>query len=178
MKIGDPWLLLPQNCWKWCIHCCLDGTHYERLGKILTTKTNNKINTPNYNIPSNINKQTNNYTMQDHAKQRYIFGHLSLIRSLALNMSSTELPRWETTKIGCLSKKRDFGVCFLGHLSFWVSGIESPLIFSIQKIRKTKYTNTWLNCILLIDWIKITYLIIYMALVPSYNLPKIHGFMS
>ena len=26
--------------------------------------------------------------MQDHAKQGYIFGHLSLIRSLALNISS------------------------------------------------------------------------------------------
>ena len=26
--------------------------------------------------------------MQDHAEQEYIFGHLSLIRSLALNISS------------------------------------------------------------------------------------------
>ena len=72
VKTGDPRLLPSQNCWKGCIHCCLDGIHYERLGKILTTKTNNKINTPNYNIPSNINKQTNNYIMQDHAKQGYI----------------------------------------------------------------------------------------------------------
>ena len=37
----------------------------------------------------------------------------------------------------CPSKKR-FGY-LLGHLSFWVSDMESPLIFFIQKIRKTKY---------------------------------------
>ena len=35
-----------------------------------------------------MNKQTNNYIMQDHAKQKYIFGHLSLIRSLALEIPS------------------------------------------------------------------------------------------
>ena len=35
-----------------------------------------------------MNKQTNNYIMQDHEKQGYIFGHLSLIWNLALNISS------------------------------------------------------------------------------------------
>ena len=35
-----------------------------------------------------MNKQTNNYIMQDHAKQKYIFGHLSLVRSLALDIPS------------------------------------------------------------------------------------------
>ena len=61
VKTSDPWLLPPQNCWKGCMHCCLDGTHYDSLGKILTTKTNNKISytTILCNIPSNINKQTN-----------------------------------------------------------------------------------------------------------------------
>ena len=35
-------------------------------------------------------------------------------------------------------KEREiFVVCFLRHLSFWVSGVESPLIFYVQKIRKT-----------------------------------------
>ena len=77
-----------------------------------------------------------------------------------------------------LSLKKRFGY-LLGHLSFWVSRIESPLIFSIKKkIRKAKYTNTWLNFLLLINWIKITYLIIYIAFSPSYNLPKIHAFLS
>ena len=37
----------------------------------------------------------------------------------------------------CPSKKI-FGY-LLRNLSFWVSGMESPVIFSIQKIRKTKY---------------------------------------
>ena len=40
------------------------------------------------------------------------------------------------------SQKREiFLECFLGHLSFWVSGVESPLFFlkKIKKIRKTKY---------------------------------------
>ena len=36
-------------------------------------------------------------------------------------------------------KKERFLECFLGHLSFWVSGMESPLIFYTKKIRKTKY---------------------------------------
>ena len=30
-----------------------------------------------------------------------------------------EILVWETTKIGCLTKKRDFLEYFLGHLSFW-----------------------------------------------------------
>ena len=33
-----------------------------------------------------MNKQTNNYIMQDHAKQKYIFCHLSLIRNLAFDI--------------------------------------------------------------------------------------------
>ena len=41
-----------------------------------------------YNISTNINKQTNNNIIQDHVKQGYIFGHLSLIQSLALDIPS------------------------------------------------------------------------------------------
>ena len=33
------------------------------------------------------------------------------------------------------SQKRDL-VTFLGHLSFWVSGVESPLIFYTKKKKK------------------------------------------
>ena len=77
--------------------------------------------------------------MQDHAKQRNIFGHLSLIRSLALN-----IPNGVATVRNLdesVHKKRRFGY-LLGHLSFWVSGMESPLIFyTKKKIRKTKYTK-------------------------------------
>ena len=44
---------------------------------------------------------------------------------------------WETAKIRG-SQKRDFGT-FLGHFSFWVSGVESPLIFFLyKKIRINK----------------------------------------
>ena len=39
-------------------------------------------------MSSNIKKKTNNNIVQDHAKQRYIFGHLSLIRSLAFDIYS------------------------------------------------------------------------------------------
>ena len=70
--------------------------------------------------------------MQDHAKQRYIFGYLSLIRSLALDIPS----RVATMKDMSL-KKRDSGT-FLGHLSFWASGMESPLIFPYTKKEKRK----------------------------------------
>ena len=71
--------------------------------------------------------------MQDHAKQRYIFGHLSLIRSLAL-----DIPNGVATVRNLdesVHKKRRFGY-LLGHLSFWVSGMESPLIFYTKKKKK------------------------------------------
>ena len=41
---------------------------------------------------------------------------------------------WETTKVPL--KKEIFG-CFERHLSFWVSDVESPLIFLSQKKKKT-----------------------------------------
>ena len=80
MKIGDPGYY-HHKLLKGVHTYCLDGTHYDSSGKLFTHNTNNKIqyNKISYNIPSNINKKTNNYIMQDHAKQRYIFGHLSLI---------------------------------------------------------------------------------------------------
>ena len=51
----------------------------------------------------------------------------------------------------CLSKNREIFECFLRHLSFWVSGVESPLILYIYiyiyiikkfKKKKTKYNMT------------------------------------
>ena len=66
--------------------------------------------------------------MQDHAKEKYIFGHLSLKRSLALDIPSgvatvRDGQNWVPLKKGEI----------LGHLSFWVSGMESPLIFLYKK---------------------------------------------
>ena len=72
--------------------------------------------------------------MQDHAKQRYIFGHLSLIRSLAL-----DIPSGVATEKEVSFKKRDLGT-LLGHLSFWVSGMESQFIFLYTK-KEEKNTN-------------------------------------
>ena len=72
--------------------------------------------------------------MQDHAKQRYILGHLSLIRNLAL-----DIPSGVATVKDVSFKKRDLGT-LLGHLSFWVSGMESPFIFLYTK-KEEKNTN-------------------------------------
>ena len=36
---------------------------------------------------------------------------------------------WETVKIWVPLKKERFLECFLGHLSFWINGMELPLIF-------------------------------------------------
>ena len=69
--------------------------------------------------------------MQDHAKQGYIFGHLSLTQSLAL-----DIPSGVTTvrDLESASQKREiYFVCFLGHLSFSISSVESPLIFFTKK---------------------------------------------
>ena len=78
--------------------------------------------------------------MQDHAKQRYIFGHLSLIRNLALNIPSGVATMRDLNEKASLKKR--FGY-LLRHISFWVSGIESPLIFLYtkkqEKILITKY---------------------------------------
>ena len=65
--------------------------------------------------------------MQDHAKQKYIVGHLSLIRSLAL-----DIPGKVATMRDVSLKKRDSDT-FLRHLSFWVS---RRLFFFIQKNKK------------------------------------------
>ena len=68
--------------------------------------------------------------MQDHAKQRYIFGHLSLIRSLALDIPSGVATMKDLDEKASLKKR--FGY-LLRNLSFWVSGIESPVIFLYTK---------------------------------------------
>ena len=68
--------------------------------------------------------------MQDHAKQRYIFGHLSLIRSLALDIPSGVATMKDLDEKASLNKR--FGY-LLRNLFFWVSGIESPVIFLYTK---------------------------------------------
>ena len=68
--------------------------------------------------------------MQDHAKQRYIFGHLSLIRILALDIPSGVATMKDLDEKASLKKR--FGY-LLRNLSFWVSGIESPVIFLYTK---------------------------------------------
>ena len=114
------------------MHTLLFGWHtLGQLGKDFNKQYKQQIpyTKISYNIPSN------NYIMQDHAKQGYIFGHLSLIRSLALNFPSG-VATIRALKKKHPSKKR-FGY-LLGHLSFWVSGMESPPFF-YTKLRKTKY---------------------------------------
>ena len=66
-------------------------------------------------------------------KQGYTFGHLSLIQSLALDIPSGVVTVRDH-KLGA-SQKRDLGT-FLGHLFFWVSGVESPLIFYTKKKKR------------------------------------------
>ena len=73
--------------------------------------------------------------MQDHAKQGYTFGHLSLIWNLVLDIPSG-VATMRDCKLGA-SQKRDLGT-FLGHLFFWVSGVESPHIFYTKKKEKIK----------------------------------------
>ena len=61
----------------------------------------------------------------------------------------------------------------LGHLSIWVSGVESPLIFLYKKKNTNYKIYDWK--VPFIDWIKITYLEKlenYIVLGPSYNLPN------
>ena len=74
--------------------------------------------------------------MQDHAKQGYTFGHLSLIWNLVLDIPSgvAGASQKRDCKLGA-SQKRDLGT-FLGHLFFWVSGVESPLIFYTKKKKR------------------------------------------
>ena len=68
---------------------CLDGTHYDSQGNILTKNTNNKLSYTkiSYNILSNINKQST-IPCKIMQTQRYTFGHLSLIQNLALDIPS------------------------------------------------------------------------------------------
>ena len=68
--------------------------------------------------------------MQDHAKEGYTFGHLSLIQSLALDIPSEVATMRDVDE--SVPQKGRFKY-LLGHLSFWVSGMESPLIFYTKK---------------------------------------------
>ena len=85
--------------------------------------------------------------MQDHAKKRV---HIWSFKSNT--KLSPRHPKWSRhcegpSKLGPLKKRERFWVCLLGNLSFWVSGVESPLIFFTKKNKKKiKYNYTWLNC--------------------------------
>ena len=131
----DWWFMVTTtiSCWKG-VHTYLFGWHtLWQLGKYFNKQytQQNTIHQNIIHISSNINKQANNYIMQNHAKQGYIFGHLSLIWSLALNISSGVATVRDRGNFWC-SQKRDLGA-FSRHLSFWVSGVELPLIFYIKK---------------------------------------------
>ena len=75
--------------------------------------------------------------MQDHAEQEYIFGHLSLIRNLALDIPSGVAAVKDHQNWVPLKKERSLE-CFLGHLSFQVSGVKSPLIYLFFNKKKKK----------------------------------------
>ena len=88
----DRWSMVTTttNCIKG-VHTLLFEWHTQwQLRKAFNKQYKQQISCTkiSFNIPSNINKQTTNNIMQDHAKQRYIFGHLSLIQSLALDIPS------------------------------------------------------------------------------------------
>ena len=117
-----------------------------------------KYHTPKYNIPSNINKQTN--------KQLY---HARPCKTKVHIWS----PLWET----CPSKK-DIRVPFRAPLFLgkWYGVVTYFSLY--KKIRKnTNYKIHWLNSF--IHWLNKNYiserkLKSYIALGPSYNLPNIH----
>ena len=66
--------------------------------------------------------------------------------SIFLLFSSTKQMSVRDCQIWVPLKKKRFLECFLGHLPFWVSGVEAPLIFYTKKKKKTKYNYTRLNC--------------------------------
>ena len=72
--------------------------------------------------------------MQEHAKQRYIFGHLSLIRSLVLDIPSG-VATMRDLENG--PQKRDSST-FYGTSLFWVN-VWSRHLFFVQKNKKKKY---------------------------------------
>ena len=78
--------------------------------------------------------------MQDHAKQGYIFGHLSLIQSLALNISSGVATMRDLENAS--KKKRDFRYLFRAPLFLgkWC-GVATYFLY-----QKKKKKNTRLNC--------------------------------
>ena len=73
--------------------------------------------------------------MQDHAKQKYIFGHLSLIRSLALDIPS------RIATVRDMSLKKDIWVLFRATLFLGKWYGVTTYFFFIQKKKKEKNTN-------------------------------------
>ena len=86
---------------------------------------------------------------------------------------------WEMGKIRPLKIERDFCVLFRAPL-FLGKWCGVATYFLYKKIRKTKY-KYMIELFPFIDWIKKIHVWEtenYMALGPSYNLPKIRGFLS
>ena len=119
--------------------------------------------------------------MQDYAKRRV---H---IWSLKFN---TKLSRWHPSGVATVRDqqktlvpfKKEIRVLFMAPL-FLVSGVESPLIFFIQKIKKKKkkLNTKYMTELFYSHWLKsihIWQIEYYMTLGPSYKLPKIHDFLS
>ena len=80
--------------------------------------------------------------MQDHAKQGYIFGHLSLIRNLALDIPSGVTTVRDCQNLGASEKNRDFWSVLFRAPLFLGKWCGVATYFFIQKIRKTKYNYT------------------------------------
>ena len=92
------------------------------------------------------NKKNSNHITTSQTKSCIILTH-----SMATNNNHKDEPMRDR-KTWVLSKKRFW--YFLGHLSFWVSGVELPLIFYTKNKEKLIIKNKWLNCTILIHWIK------------------------
>lgn len=49
------------------------------------------------------------------------------------HLSGLDLSMRDLAEESASQKKRDFVECFIGHLSFWVSGVELSLTFFLYK---------------------------------------------
>ena len=98
----------------------------------LLTKTQyylgNYFQKPNIILASFIKKpKTIGQTIILHKPKYYLAKELYYAQSRKLFFGKNIFWLWEIEKIA--SQKERFLECFLGHLSFWVSGVELPLIF-------------------------------------------------
>ena len=77
--------------------------------------------------------------MQDHAKQKYICGHLSLIRSLALDIPSGVTTVRDCQNLGASEKNRDFWSVLFRAPLFLGKWYGVATYFSLYKKEKKKY---------------------------------------